>query len=56
MILISTKHFESCFVHFTEIVKTLFVNKNENTDAVFCISIEHNSKARNKNLSFKSAR
>ena len=40
----------------TQRVKTLFVNKNENNDVVFCICIEHDSKTRNKNLGFTSAR
>ena len=39
-----------------QIVKILLINKNENTDAVFCICVEHKSKARNRNVGFKSAR
>ena len=41
----------------TMLLKELkFVNKNKNTDAVFCICIEHDSKARNRNLGFTSVR
>ena len=37
-------------------LKILLANKNENTDAVFCICIEHDSKTRNRNLGFTSHR
>ena len=69
MILISTKYYESCLLTFplsfldpsplcnvVHIDKMLLVNKNENIDAVFAFVSKHNSKARNRNLVFKSAR
>ena len=37
-------------------VNILLVNKNENTDAVFCICIKRDSKATNRNLGFANAR
>ena len=63
---VSEKHFEifTCPLSFldpllynvAQRVKILLVNKNENTDTVFCICIKHDSKARNRNLAFASGR